>query len=291
MRTVFDSRMVCHIWANQSQSQARNSGNSVFFDGDTIYSYGRHFGMARIVSRKGHRAVLHTTSRYSITTSKHQSFVRWASRHLPSFTVPSIDGDHRENLAYFDASIREAALSATRARSAKEWKLKHLEWFVQQANAYAEFFGLRKRFKVPNDIDLEKLRRDAVEQQRRERERQAERERQREVQLQAAREAAMVTVEKWKAGEDVRVPWVFNEVFLRVANDEVQTSKGAQVPLAHAVRLLPHIRSGQAYAHNGHSIHVGHFRVDRIDENGNLWAGCHYITRAEMERLASQLGL
>jgi hypothetical protein len=57
------------------------------------------------------------------------------------------------------------------------------------------------------------------------------------------------------------------------------------------VRLLPHIRSGNSYQHNGHSIHIGHFRIDAIDTEGNVRAGCHFIKRDEMERLATQLGL
>lgn len=47
MRTVLrHTNEVCHYWANQIQPEGR-AGN-VYFDGPRIYSYGRHFCMARI---------------------------------------------------------------------------------------------------------------------------------------------------------------------------------------------------------------------------------------------------
>ena len=48
------------------------SGNNFYFDGDTIYSYGSHFPIARHVETKRGRAVLFTTRDYSVTTSGHK---------------------------------------------------------------------------------------------------------------------------------------------------------------------------------------------------------------------------
>src|SRR5215204_2054027 len=90
-RTVHNCHMVAHLWANQSQAEARNSGRTFYFEGDTIYSYGGHFPIARIVQNKrGDRAVLFNAASYSVTTSCHQGMSRSASRHLPQFTVPSL---------------------------------------------------------------------------------------------------------------------------------------------------------------------------------------------------------
>lgn len=47
MKTVFtDISQVAHLWANQLQESARNSGN-YYFNGDAIYSYGSHFMIAK----------------------------------------------------------------------------------------------------------------------------------------------------------------------------------------------------------------------------------------------------
>jgi len=50
MRRVLRSNAdVAHVWAQQVQDEER-SGN-MFFEGDTIYSYGHHFPIARFVKK------------------------------------------------------------------------------------------------------------------------------------------------------------------------------------------------------------------------------------------------
>jgi hypothetical protein len=48
--------------------------NHTFIDGDTIYSYGHHFPMAT----RTKDGFLVNSSKYSVSTSKHQSYVRGA---------------------------------------------------------------------------------------------------------------------------------------------------------------------------------------------------------------------
>lgn len=83
VRHVMPDSDVAHAWANQTQSDARNAGKTFYFEGATIYSYGGHFPIARIVdrSRKG-RVVLFTLDTYSSTTAKHIGTVKMASSHL-----------------------------------------------------------------------------------------------------------------------------------------------------------------------------------------------------------------
>ncbi len=84
------------------------------------------------------------------------------------------------------------------------------------------------------------------------------------------------------------------EVKLRIVDRDgvawIETSRGAECPLNHALRILPFVRSGREFIPNGHTIHLGHFSVSKIDEAGNVTAGCHFITRAEIERIADQVG-
>jgi hypothetical protein len=295
-RTVYPNRMIAHLWAHQSQHEARNGNRSFFFAGDTIYSYGGHFPIARIVKNgRGGVAALFNPGSYSTTTSCHQSIARDASRHLSHFTVPSLGEKwgggkpgHADNVRHYRDRIQEAAEVLARARTHKDWRARALQDLVAEANSYATFFGLRTRFVVPSDQDvqaaLDKARRDAARRRKEEQERQR-------LMLEEAQEL----IEQWKVGKDVRVPAHVDEVFLRVRRREgerlIETSKGAEVPLSHAVRLLPYIRSGQPYEHTDHALRVGHFRIDAIDAEGNVTAGCHFIKRAEMDRLAAELGL
>lgn len=81
---------------------------------------------------------------------------------------------------------------------------------------------------------------------------------------------------------------------LRVRGDVLETSQGASVPLAHAIKVFRFVKlcrdKGAAWHRNGHTIRVGHFHVDAIDENGNFRAGCHVINWPECERVAKAIG-
>lgn len=80
---------------------------------------------------------------------------------------------------------------------------------------------------------------------------------------------------------------------LRVVGDEVQTSLGARFPVSHARLGLAFIRkvreSGLEYVRDGHTIHLGHYIIDRVEQDGTVHAGCHVVKWEEIERIASQL--
>ena len=65
------------------------------------------------------------------------------------------------------------------------------------------------------------------------------------------------------------------------------------MPVSHAKRGLAFVRkvvaSGQEFVSNGHTFHLGHYSIDRIEANGTLHAGCHVISLAEIENLAPAL--
>ena len=82
-----------------SRKTARESGGRFYFVGDTIYSYGSHFPIARHVAHKGKAAVLFTTRSYSVTTAGHKCMVESACRHLTVFHVADLYGDHRKQVA------------------------------------------------------------------------------------------------------------------------------------------------------------------------------------------------
>lgn len=77
MRTCFNTRYeVAHLWAHQLQPEARYSGSNFYFVGDTIYSYGYHFPLGKVVyNRQGDRAYILNPDKYSATTAKHQGDV------------------------------------------------------------------------------------------------------------------------------------------------------------------------------------------------------------------------
>jgi hypothetical protein len=89
---VFDTGEIPHLWAHRTQEEARNRQGNLYFNGDTIYSYGSHFPIARHAANEaGERSVLLTTATYSVTTSNHCSAVRSAiPSSLRVFRVPNV---------------------------------------------------------------------------------------------------------------------------------------------------------------------------------------------------------
>ena len=119
MRRIFPSREVYHLWANERQSEARNAGDTVSFHGMSAYSYAAEIG--RIVKREGGRkAFFVNTHSYSVTTSKHQSYLRRAIPSIfPVFRVPSMDfiGNHAAMLEHSAAQTAELEGKIKRART------------------------------------------------------------------------------------------------------------------------------------------------------------------------------
>ena len=63
---------------------------------------------------------------------------------------------------------------------------------------------------------------------------------------------------------------------------------------AHAARLwrvIQRAKAGTPYQANGHTEHAGEFKVDSVDINGTMRAGCHVIEYAELAHLAGLLKL
>jgi hypothetical protein len=323
-RQVFPTDEIPHLWMHKTQDAARNPQGNLFFHDETIFSYREGAPLARHVTNKRKQsAVLVNTARWSVTTSAQQSSVRQAiPENVLRFEVPSLgscylgsDGvDHTENLKYFVESATERIAKASRARStyAITSNLGYATGLVESARAYGKFFGVKvpKLPTVP-EADSEKLaaigKREREESARKSKEQREENERRK-----AAMEAARAKYEQelpglldqWRAGADVSIPspdWGWYEygkapvvpTMLRVMGDEVQTSRGARVPIDHAARALKFVQacvsSQREYVRNGHTEHIGNYPIDRIEANGTLHAGCHVIEYAEIQRIAPAL--
>jgi hypothetical protein len=158
LRYVHPVDMVAHLWANRSQESARNPGDNFYFKGDTIYSYGNHFPIAHHVETKRGRAVLFTTRDYSVTTSGHKWTVLRACKHLTVFHVqhPAATDRKTQFVEYRERYVAMAR-KYTRARSNKPWILDSLRELVDEANRFAQFFGLRPRLSMPSDVSAKRL--------------------------------------------------------------------------------------------------------------------------------------
>lgn len=329
-----------HVWAQQAKEthSGQSSDGRIRFEGETIYSYGSHFPMARFVTRKGKRAVLFTTRSYSVSTGQHKSIVRSALHglDLPVFYVDDVARDPGE-LA-IKALQKDLDAQAEAFGRSTPWDLEgdlaRIKEAAQDANNLARFFGLKARVKAPKiaaDV-IEKVRARVAKKKLRAEARAEQRRKEQAAHdlivraeyvagdhhhlkdshwgvgatLTEAEHAqhdaayAIIQADKVKAWREGKpVSWRYGEdspeTMLRVRGDQIETSRGAEFPVSHAVRAFPFIKQcregGQAWQTNGHSIPLGTYKLDSIEADGTVKAGCHVVKWPEIERVAKELDL
>jgi hypothetical protein len=290
-RLVYPTGRIAHLWFHQSQEEARNPQSNFFFEGKSIYSYGYHFEIARLVeNERGEKAVLFNCASETNTTSKHQHEVRHA---VPEETeMFRIRFGRRQDftpefaLTDYQERIKELAAKAAKAKSRKADFVSALQAVVTQANSFCRFFSLPESFEMPSEESFGVLAADILAANKAERKREKEREQARQLE-------AKESIERWLAGESVYLPYSITRAYLRVKGETVETSRGAEFPIRHAalgLMLVESVKaSGQPYRRNEKTIHLGHYAIDSIDANGNVKAGCHHVLYEDIARIAPVL--
>lgn len=287
--------MVAHLWANQAQDEARNGGGTLYFEGATIYSYGDHFPIARHAERKGKRCILFTTRGYSVTTERHINYTRRAIESgALVFNVPDpTSSNPREGFQGYCERVKSLKEAYIRARGRKPDIFRQIGETVKEANAYAAFYGLRSRLKMPANEEAigEECAKIKAREERRQKREAAKRRKQEEEGLRTLAKH----IEEWKNGERDACPLGAGAIFLRIRGEDLETSAGATVPLDHAKRAFRFIKcakeAGHAWERNGQEIRLGHFSIDRIDPDGTVHAGCHTVAFDEIQRVAALAGV
>ncbi len=294
-------QQLAHEWAQDTDRSGK--GFNVFYEGPVIYSYGYHFPLARFVTTpSGERVILRNPDSRSVSTSKHQTFVSRAIQRdrYKVFSVPDLDaradyagaGGAAVIAAYQQTAVEKVA-KAKRARVYGPMLLDEALRAIDSAEAFALAFDIP--YQRPADLDALAATMEA--------ERKAAAIRAREFRL--AQEAAqrLEDADKfaaWQNGQGYGVPYSYRtapdgSAYVRRSGDELQTSQGASVPWDHAVKAFRFIKlcreRGEGFKTNGRVVRVGHFRVDEIDAQGNMAAGCHKFSWAEIERLAIREGV
>lgn len=87
---------MAHLWANESQDEARNSRDTFYFRGPVIFSYRDSYPLAALTpwrDARGRRLVIDRADSYGPTTGGHQSDMRGALRGHPVHLVRFAPGD------------------------------------------------------------------------------------------------------------------------------------------------------------------------------------------------------
>lgn len=350
-----NNSMVAHLWANEKRESA--NGSNLYFEGESIYSYGRHFEVGRIVrNKRGKKAYLINDEYYSSSTCKHQSYVH---NSIPTgskvFSV-GYNMSNTGNMAFVTSrleSIKDAIEKYKKARtklpyqnvwgafknlmgyieffdmetpqrllkkSANEWLgINHeLPWksdeikreHVRELKRIFQILLNHQALEVPGTVNVvvdevcgegtwakytircqrwtegcEKREAIALEEARK----------QEEVRNKTLEEQIRI----WKSGEISHLNycrWFEDDqpnVWLRIKNGKIETSKGIKIEQTEAERLWRLIKvfhNGGQFQHDLALDVTGHRWAFNRYENDMLTAGCHRIAYSEMESIAKQLG-
>lgn len=295
-KLVFSNHELAHVWATQTQDNGRNSGYSFYFEKDTIYSYGCHFPIARFVTPD---IVLFNSDRYGSTTSQHQSHVRGSVQHKIVYEVPFISQGHghghEKNLNYFKDKIskyKEKSLRAVKYSAGYHgYAMGYLETLKKYRSHFQRYLTPnRKRYwlrfiKTPiyNETERVKLEGKTARSKELEVLRQARWEKENAKLLREYGEKVVL----WIAGDDVRLPYVQSIsklCYLRIKDEQVETTWGAVVPIVGARKLYRAIQAGI----NVIGQKIGYYTVSSLTDD-TLIVGCHRIPIAEIHRIGQHL--
>ena len=121
MKHVFKHADLVKVCLRQCQDSGKSAGRGqMYFTGDTIYSYGPHFPIAKIFrAPNGEEVILFTTRTYSMTTTRHIAEVQRAVNHSHRKVVycKFPDGfEHTRNLEHFKSEMEDAIAKHKKAR-------------------------------------------------------------------------------------------------------------------------------------------------------------------------------
>lgn len=277
MRNVFSNSELAHTYASQSQNSGRSS--SMFFEGSTIYSYGYHFPIARIMTNEqGQEALLFTTRGYSNTTGKHISIVSAATRQYKKIFCNNPKGSHDENFKAWLNSSETIAKNLINARKPEKY-LSEIAHNKRQAEQYSEFFGidipenLQNVFNISNKQEYLSLYEKQIEFEKQEAKRR----------LREQRAQFKEQFKKWINYETDRLYTYYKYDFLRVNNGRIETTQAVQIPIELAKRLYNNIKNN--------TLSVGdkilNYSVDKI--GAEIKIGCHTFNKAYLLRFGSTL--
>ena len=271
MKKVNSPQQTAHLFALQTQSESRTPNGSLYFNGNSIYSYGSHFCIAKFIDDK---TLLFTERSYSNTTGKHISVVSYATSHIEKIYCSNPNGSHDTN---FDFWLRQAEQSAEKLKTARKpqiyiWELENVK---SKANIYANYFcidipeTLRTVLKVTTKAEilaymLNKSELIAKEKAAKEK---------------LALKNHKIELKKWRNFGTTKLYTRAEGIdYIRKNTDYFETSQGVKIPLA----------IGQRFYNNLAAAKVGDKFLDyTINEITKTYIGigCHKITLKEINNV------
>lgn len=295
IKKVFtDVSEIAHLFAYQSQDEARNSGGNFYFYGDTIYSYGNHFPIAsHVVGKQGTKAVALTTGGYSNTTAKHIRVVHSALfQHIIYCAHPKSarDGHHTDNVNDFLRRFQTIASNLPKAKK-PEIYLRQMQEVIDSLNEYCGFFGInlkaaqKKKLAISNKEEYqEQVRIETIRHNRAVAKRHKE----------EAKKKADAIIE-WRVGMRNHIYFRLNGEYdmLRyvAATEHINTSQNVSIPVAAAMdfyKFVQHTLETSGGCEDC-GLLLDKYEIREITPE-YIRIGCHKISTKEYQEIAKQLG-
>ena len=295
-----NNSQVAHCWANQTKAKGR--GSNFFFEGKSIYSYGGHFEVARLVeNEKGKTISLHTTTEYSVTTQRHKSEASWACHNLHDrFYVPSFPlrrdilperSWFKEVFAYYRNEAVESYRKAKRARVYTDMHLRDAKEAIANARLLKSHFpkatkGLRIR--SVDDGEIARIEAKAKAQAKRDRKERARRDKEEKERIEREEEE-WLNHERDRISYSMRYDTIHRRYLLRkhATKDRVQTSHGAHVTMREGEAFYKVIDRYRDRPTECPRANVNGFRLTRLQESGAV-IGCHTLSWEVMDDFAKK---
>jgi hypothetical protein len=138
MKKVNSPQDTAHLFATQSQIEARTPNGSLYFYDKSIFSYGSHFCIAKFVDSK---TLLFTERTYSNTTAKHISCVSYATSHINKIYCSNPNGSHENNFNVWLNIAEQLTQKLSRANK-PEIYISQLQQIENKAKIYANYFNI-----------------------------------------------------------------------------------------------------------------------------------------------------
>jgi hypothetical protein len=263
MKTVFNSNSeLSHAWANNLSNYGRTK--SMFFENDSIYSYGYHFLIAK--KFEDLKLVLINSNGYSSSTGKHINHVYYSiSDEYIILRVPFHQnkfGNFGEVVKKLSSQIDDCLKQQLNARS-------NTFGFIQALLLRSTLVSFCSIFELelptlPENWDQAKEKFEALNSQR---------EQITEAKKLKSIEKQKENLQKW-LNRDYNLPLYELPIYLRYSIDGsiIETSHGAKVSKLEALKLLSKFRSGQDII----GEQIGGFKILSIDSD-KIKIGCHVI--------------
>lgn len=291
---------LAHVWAQNRH--ASGDGSNFFFCGPTIYSFGRHFPIARFTDATagGLPVVLFTIENgWGGYTGRHIGHARNALHGLNVEVIECLepgtrDGRHNSrelsqedqhaaNVEDYGARYLDALKAAALARSRGPQHIERAEQLRQWCALYCEAFALDVPAWVTDEApaNLPEIRARAAKHAAEEKDRKR---------AKLAGDAA-----EWRAGGRAELPYAYPDTLLRLSRNgrHVETSRGASVPVSDARRLWRLVAQCVATATGLTTpppVAVGAFELRSISREGCCIVGCHTLDYSESLAFAAAQG-